>query len=225
MEKGSDKGSSQRSDSGKEQEVSFTEADFQAIAEGLGVDCTPGLKNQLISAASNYLSSKQHWANREDTAELRGNLINIGKQAKKLRISLENLNRLGQSVFKRKSIDVERTIGDMRRLQETAENELQYLNFLKRGPTKNVPLVMHIVMLAAIYHEHTGEKPGISTDYTEYTRGGPFLRFVIANLRAVEPDLVASEQDEQRIGELVKKNIDLIRSHPKFPRSKAPTLE
>jgi len=215
MEKGSDKGSSQRSDSGKEQEVSFTEADFQAIAEGLGVDCTPGLKNQLISAASNYLSSKHHWANREDTAKLRGNLINIGKQAKKLRISLENLRPLGRLVFKQESIDLQHTIGVILRVQETAENELQYLKFAKRGPTANAPLVMHIVMLAAIYHEHTGNIPGISTDYDKYVRGGPFLRFAIANLRAVEPDLVASEQDEQRIGELVKKNIDLIRSHPK----------
>ena len=110
---------------------------------------------------------------------------------------------------------MERLIGDINRVRETAETELEYLNFGKRGPTKNVPAILHIVMLAAIYHEHTGEKPGISTDYEEYTRGGPFLRFVIANLRAVEPDLVTSAQDEQRIGELIKHNIDIIRSHPK----------
>jgi len=205
----------QQQDSSQGQEALLTEANLQAIAQELGVPCTPGLKDQLNQAANNYLSSKHDWENREDTAELRGNLINIGKQAKKLLISLENLSPLGEFVFKQESIDLERTIGDILRVQETAENEVHHLKFFKRGPTANAPLVMHIVMLAAIYHEHTGKTPGISTDYDKYVRGGPFLRFVITYLRAIAPNLVASEQDEQRIAELIKHNIDLIRSHPK----------
>jgi hypothetical protein len=215
MKNGKENGPSQRSSSADEPEVHFTEADFQAIAEELGVPCTPGLKNQLTNSAKNYFSLADYWEHRESTVELRADLTKIGKQAKKLRESLENLSPLGQLVFKEESIDLERTIVDIGHLQEVAEDEVQYLKFVKRGPTKNAPLIMHIVMLAAIYHEHTGKIPGISTDYEKYVRGGPFLRFVITYLRAVAPNLVASEQDEQRIAELIKHNIDIIRSHPK----------
>lgn len=211
MTQESQNGKSQGSNSAVESGVHFTEADFRAIAKELRTECTLGLKNQLISAAANYLSLKDYWANRESTAELRTHLTAIGKQAKKLRQSLHKLTPLGHVVFERKIPDLERVIGDIRCVEETAENEVQYLKFDKGGAPTNAPLIMHIMMLAKIYHDHTGKTPGYTTHPIKELRGGPFLRFVMANLRAVEPDVAGSENEEQKIAEVIKYNLKLIR--------------
>ena len=212
MTQESENGTSQGSNSAVEPGVHFTEADFQAIAKELGVDCTPGLKNQLITSVKNYFSSTEYWESRESTAEVRAALIKVSKQSKKLVESLENLSPLAQALFKQKLPNFEATIGDIRKLQEAGENEVQHLKFGKGGPTKNVPLILNLMMLAAIYHEHTGKTPGISTDPYKESFGGPFFRFVIIWLKAVEPDLVASEKYEQKIGKLVKNHLNLIKS-------------
>jgi hypothetical protein len=82
MKKESEKRPSQRSNSANEPEVHFTEADLQAIAQELGVSCTPGLKYQLNTSAESYFSNKDFWANKEDTAEGRGQAFWLSFSAK-----------------------------------------------------------------------------------------------------------------------------------------------
>jgi hypothetical protein len=204
----SQNGKSQGSNSAVESGVHFTEADFRAIAKELRTECTLGLKNQLISAAANYLSLKDYWANRESTAELRTHLTTIGKQAKKLIESLESLSPLGHLVFKQELPDFERTIGEIHKLQEAAEYELQYLKFGRGGPMENAPFIAQLPFLGVLYHQYTGKQPGMSTDPVAGYFRGPFFRFVTAWLKAVEPDLVASEKGKHQIGKLIRNHLE-----------------
>lgn len=221
MKRESEERPSQRSNSAEKPESPFIEADLQAIAQELGVSCTPGLKNQLITNAKNYFSLKNFWENKENTAEVKADLVKVGRQAKKLVESLEKLSPLGQVAFKQKLPDFERAIGDIRHLQEAAENEMQYLTFGKGGPTKNVPLRLNLVWLAEIYNEHTGKTPSIRIYHSKESSDdplyrGPFFRFVMAWLEAVEPELVASKKDKDKIGKLIKNHMKEIKKQTKI---------
>lgn len=223
MKRESEERPSQRSNSAEKPESLFTEADLQAIAEELGVVCTPGLKNQLITNAKNYFSLKNFWENRENTAEVKHDLVKVGKQAKKLRESLERLSPVGQEALKLEFPELESMIRDIRQLREAAENQVPWLTFAKGGPTKSVPLRLKLVWLAAIYHKHTGREPGISTYISsdpdkadDPLYRGRFFNFVTLWLKVVEPELVASEKDSEKIGKLIANHMQDIKDYYPF---------
>ena len=190
----------------------FTEEDIKGIAKELGIQTTPGFFNSIGRIAENYFSFKNFWEHRENTAELRADLQKVSNRASDLIKSLQKLSPLGGLALKHYDIDLEQSIIDIRNLQKSVQNEVQHLKFGKRGPSKNVPLIIFITDLAMLYREKTGKNPGVSTNWETLDRGGPFLRFIMACLRTVEPNIYETDHDEQRIGELIKKNLNHIKS-------------
>ena len=152
----------------------FKDKDLQSIADGLRIPCTPEFKNQLVNTAESYFSTKNYWENRESTTILRTDLHSISKQAKGLIKSLEKLSPLGRKALNLDGQEFERTVKSIRHLKDAAENEKQFLKFVKAGPTENVPLILFMMNLAMIYHNATGKEPGISSHFEKIHTWGSF---------------------------------------------------
>jgi hypothetical protein len=196
----------------------LTEEDIQKIAKELGIEPTPGFSEKIVDIADNHFIQKKYWKNREQNADARADLKKISNQAKKLINSLEKLGPLGQNTLTYGNMNLEHTIEFIRQFQNYVEKGIEYIPFEKAGPSQNAPLILTIENLGIVYHAIKGKMPGISSHWQDYTLGGPFLRFVIAFLRIVEPEMVENENDFQRIGELSKRNLDAIKSLIESPQ-------
>ena len=190
----------------------FTEEDIKEIANELGIQTTPEFFERIEKVAEKYFSLKNYWGHRENTSKLRADLQKVSNRANDLIKILQKLSPSGRLALKHYDIHFEQSIIDINNLQKSAQQEIQYLKFGKRGPAQNVPLIIFITDLAMLYREKTDKNPGVSTNWETIDRGGPFLRFIMVCLRIVEPNMFETDQAEQRIGEFIKKNLNHIKS-------------
>jgi hypothetical protein len=190
----------------------LTKKDIQEIAKELDIQPTPELSKSLMDIADNHFILRDWVKNREPAAEARTDLKKISNQTKKLISSSKRLGPLAKAALTHGNIKIEHTIEFLRQFQNYAENGIELISKEKSGSKKNEVLILTIENLGMPYHAATGKMPGISTNWENKTRSGPFLRFVIAFLQIVEPEIVAKDNAAQIIGELIKNNLKNIKS-------------